>query len=215
MSSETGPVEPARPAQDGVLALPGAASGAIVQPAPSPIHAEANQPEPQLFAAVFAEHAPRVLRMLPRLGVPAADLEDVCQEVFVVVHQRWHDFRGDSSLRTWIYGIALRKAVGHRRRKHVRDSVTLAEDVHLAPSPPEQQQGLERSQARALLVRLLDELPELPREVFVLYELEKLSMHEIATLQEVPLNTAYSRLYAARAQLETAATQLRAVGGAP
>jgi RNA polymerase sigma-70 factor (ECF subfamily) len=213
VGSESGPVEPVAQAQDSAPPPLGAASLPVPPSAPSP--AQPAGPDAQRFAAAFAEHAPSVLRMLRRVGVPTADMEDVCQEVFVVLHERWHDFRGDSSLRTWIYGIALRKAAGHRRLKHVRDAVLLSEELHLPAAQPEQHSGIERSQARTLLASLLGELPDAQREVFVLYELEKLTMHEIAALQEVPLHTAYSRLYAAREQLAAAATRLRATGGAP
>jgi RNA polymerase sigma-70 factor (ECF subfamily) len=169
----------------------------------------ASAPDARAFTASFATHAPRVLRLLRRLGVPAGDIEDVCQDVFVVLYQRWNEFRGDSQLGTFIYGIALRKAIAHRRRKHVRDSVALSEEQHLPASAPEQHTLLERTEGRALLVDLLAKLPDSQRELFVLYELERFSMQEIADAQSVPLHTAYSRLYAARQQLSAAAKRLR------
>jgi RNA polymerase sigma-70 factor (ECF subfamily) len=164
------------------------------------------------FARLFAAEAPRVWRVLRRLGIAQADLEDVCQEVFLVVYQRWHEFRGDSSLRTWIYGIALRKALGHRRRKHVRDSRPLA---HEPSTAPEQQQALESAEQRQLLQRALDRLGDGKREVFVLYELEQLAMREVADALGLPLHTAYARLYAARAELAATLRRLTATGGQP
>lgn len=164
------------------------------------------------FARLFAVEGPRVLRVLRRLGVREADMEDVCQEVFIVVHRRAGEFRGASSVRTWIYGIALRCALGYRRRKHVRDGVVLVEEPAV---PPEQPDELERVRARRVLQAALDKLAEGPRVVFVLYELEQLSMREVAHTLEVPLATAYSRLHAARAALRDEFARLQRSGAWP
>src|SRR5262245_49705869 len=66
---------------------------------------------------IFDEHARYVWRTLRHLGVADADLEDVCQEVFVTVHRKLPEFEGRSKLRTWLYGICLRVASDYRRRE--------------------------------------------------------------------------------------------------
>jgi RNA polymerase sigma-70 factor (ECF subfamily) len=149
------------------------------------------------FAAVFREHAPYVWRVMRRLGVREADAEDLCQEVFVVVHRRLGEFEGRSSLRTWIYGIAFRVASYHLRRAHVRreqPTEELPEERRSAPQIAE----VEREQARAMLDLALRELDEDKRAVFVLYEIEGLEMKDVAEVVGCPLQTAYSRLHAAR-----------------
>src|SRR5258706_1648048 len=55
-------------------------------------------------------------RTLRRLGVPAADIEDVAHEVFLVLHRRWEDYDPSCALRPWLFGIAFRVAASHRRR---------------------------------------------------------------------------------------------------
>lgn len=157
---------------------------------------------------VFREHAPFVWRALRRLGVREADVEDVCQEVFVVVHRRLPEFEGRSSVRTWVYGICVRVASDWRKRAHVRRE--LATDDAPEP-PPSSRRGLPRDpegdharrEARAILDRMLDELDEDKRAVFVLYEIEQLTMNEVAEAVGCPLQTAYSRLHAARKIVET------------
>lgn len=166
------------------------------------------------FARLFATHAPRVWRMLRRLGVGEPDLEDVCQEVFLVVYRRWGEFRGDSSISTWILGIALRKALTHRRRKHTREATPLTE-AHEPACAPEQQRGLEREDARLVLEQALQKLGDAQRDVFVLFELEQLSMRDVAAALELPLPTAYARLYAARAELAAELRRLAARGAMP
>src|SRR5207302_10408961 len=84
--------------------------------------AHAREPVPSL-SEVFRQYAPFVWRALRRLGVPESDVEDVCQEVFVVVHRKLGDFEGRSSLRTWIYGICTRTASDYRRSGRVRREI--------------------------------------------------------------------------------------------
>ena len=69
------------------------------------------------FEGVFAQYAPAVWRMVRSLGVHESDLEDICPEVFIVVHRRLPGFEGRSALRTWIYGIALRVVATTARRR--------------------------------------------------------------------------------------------------
>ena len=114
----------------------------------------------------------------------------------MAVHKGLSSFGGRSSMRTWIYGICVYVASNHRRRAYVRRERPVAE-------PPEAvdvqgQETLERDQRWPALQRLLDTLDPEKREVFVLYELEELSMREVAEVCGCPLQTAYSRLHAAR-----------------
>jgi RNA polymerase sigma-70 factor (ECF subfamily) len=147
---------------------------------------------------VFDEQARYVFRVLRYLGVREADVPDVCQEVFVTVHRKIDGFEGRSSVRTWLYRICQRAASDHRRRAYVRREVV----TDLA-SP--EQAHLERSaddrghvEARSTLTFALGQLDDAKREVFVLYEIEGLTMREVSNILECPLQTAYSRLHAAR-----------------
>lgn len=149
------------------------------------------------FPAIFAEFAPYVLRVMRHLGVPEADLQDQSQEVFVAVFRGLAGFGGRSSLQTWIYGICLRVASNHRRRAHVRRERPCSEPPEQV-LPAVQDESFERRESQAVLTRLLDALDPDKREVFVLYELEELSMKQVAEVCGCPLQTAYSRLHAAR-----------------
>lgn len=161
------------------------------------------------FDELFNTYTPFVWRTLRRLGVADADAEDVCQEVFVAVHRKLETFEGRSSVRTWLYGICVNAASNYRRRRSVRREV-VSEAPPEQTAAPEQQAELERKQALALLDELLNELDHDRRSVFVLYEIEQLSMHEIASAVGCPLQTAYSRLHAARKQLEASVKRLQA-----
>lgn len=166
------------------------------------------------FAAIFHEHVPYVWRALRRLGVAEADVEDVCQEVFVVVHRKLPEFEGRARLRTWIYGICIRTASDYRRRAHRRHERP-TDAVPDPGSPAVQDAEVRRREARAILDAALAELDDAKREVFVLFEIEELTMAEVAEAVGCPVKTAYSRLYAARAQLEAALARRRTEGGSP
>lgn len=164
--------------------------------------------------AVFDEHARYVWRALRHLGIAEADVEDLCQEVFVVVHRKLGEFEGRSEVRTWLYGICLRVAADHRRRAHVRHERPHADPSEGVAASP----GLRpdaRTEARSTLQSLLDELDEDKRAVLVLYELEGLTMKEVAAAVGCPLQTAYSRLHAARARITELLETRRTPGGTP
>ena len=146
---------------------------------------------------VFQAEAAFVLRILRRLGVPEADLEDAAQDVFLVVHRKLPEYDARSSLRSWLFGIASRVALARRRRAHVRHEVPRADLDPLDPAP-RASDAAERLDARALLLHALERLDDEKRAVFILYELEGFSMAEVAAAVECPLQTAYSRLRLAR-----------------
>lgn len=171
---------------------------------------EAAIPLPQLrsnpldVTAIHAAHADFVWSALQRFGVRDADLEDALQEVFVVVHRRLDSFDGTSKMTTWLYGIAMRVAAAFRRKAHVRrerpvEEVPEGDDESLSP-----EEAASRSQARATLHEILDEMDLDRRAVFVMFEVEELSCEEIAALVGIPVGTVYSRLHKARKEFAVA-----------
>jgi RNA polymerase sigma-70 factor (ECF subfamily) len=152
------------------------------------------------FPDIFSEYAPFVLRVMRHLGVAPADLPDQCQEVFVAVFEGLPGFEGRSRLQTWLYGICRHVASNYRRRAYIRRERSVAEPPEQL-ALPEQEERVQRRQTGVELQGLLELLDEEKREVFVLYELEELSMKQIAEICSCPLQTAYSRLRAARRAL--------------
>ncbi|MBX3192297.1 MAG: RNA polymerase sigma factor [Labilithrix sp.] len=152
---------------------------------------------------IFREHGAFVWRALRRLGVAPSDVDDACQEVFVVVHRKLGGYEGRSQMRTWLYGIAVRVAAAHRRRSHTRHEVPTEDPVGPETASVGTPEGaLAEREALALLDKALDELDDDKRAVFVLYEVEGLEMPEVAEALSCPVQTAYSRLHAARKDVE-------------
>lgn len=150
-------------------------------------------------ALSIVEHAPFVWRVLVHCGVPADRLEDASQEVFLAALGA--QFDGRSSFQTFLYGVCRNVARSERRRFRV-DTEIPTEDLPETVVQPAQEGELWIKRAHERLVRALDLLDEAQREVFVLFEIEQLSMEEIAQSQGAALTTCYSRLYAAREKLQ-------------
>jgi RNA polymerase sigma-70 factor (ECF subfamily) len=162
------------------------------------------------FEDVYHAHFPFVWRSAKRLGVRDASLDDAVQEVFVVVHRRLADFEGRSSLKTWLFGITLRVVRDHRRSARRRDAGSEVDPDTLRAAGGGPAECAENSEAVRLLHALLDELDDERREIFVMAELEQMTMPEIAEALHLNVNTAYARLRAARQEFEQALARHRA-----
>lgn len=160
-------------------------------------------------SAVHDAHADFVWLSLQRLGVREADLEDMMQEVFVVVHRNLASFDGSSKLTTWLFGITLRVASGYRRKAHRRRE-ELVDDVPDAAGDASPEDEASRNDERRELDRILDELDLEKRAVFVMFEIDEMSCDAIASILGVPVGTVYSRLSAARKGFADAVKRRRA-----
>ncbi len=158
------------------------------------------------WRTLYAEHFPGVWRNLSRLGVPWDLLDDAVQDVFLVVHRRTADFGGRCSLKTWIFGIVVRVAKEYRRaaRRHAArvESYTEAMSAPNEGSSPADEAA--RREEIELLHRILAGLSEEERAVFVLVELEQLSVREAAEAASLSLTTCERRLRSARQRFERA-----------
>jgi RNA polymerase sigma-70 factor (ECF subfamily) len=157
--------------------------------------------QPRLeFRSVFEDHRSFVGARLRKLGVHSADLNDVCQEVFVTIHRRLHAYDGSIPLSNWIADICDRAAARFRRvtrtRREKACEMPALESVRSVPAY--QDRAVDTRRACEHAEALLTSLDEEKRRVFVLYELEGLNMNEVVGALGCPLQTGYSRLHAAR-----------------
>jgi len=155
------------------------------------------EPLTQAFREIFDENAAMVWRALRHFGVGEREVEDAVQELFLVVHRKLAEGTEPEHRRAWLYGIAWRVAAAHRRKARLREIPT----SEVEPEPDSSRDPARLLEQQKRLVRLdqaLSSLPDEQRAVFVLYELEELTMREIAQSLSCSINTAFSRLYAAR-----------------
>ena len=158
-----------------------------------------RQPSPSEFAAAYREHVDFVWRVLARRGVGMADLEDATQEVFVISHRRWGAWEGQASMRAWLYGVAVRVASNHHRGR--RRQQRKHEELPPPPSEPSLDTRLEDRARLTALAQAIDDLEPDQREVFVLADIELLSVPAIAEILGRNVEAIYSRLRRARARV--------------
>ena len=158
------------------------------------------------ISAIFQEHRGFVWRMLTHLGVPPPDRDDVMQEVFLVVHRRIGSYQEQDKMRAWLNAIVVRVVKDYRRRLwRRREHVTDVPPEH--PHAPFQERAIEVRRAIELARDFLAKLPEKQRMVFVLYELEQMSMTEVAMAMGCSVHTAYARLRKAQERIRAMAAR--------
>lgn len=160
--------------------------------------ADAPAPAERTIEQLVTDHLPFVWRSLKNLGVDATDVDDQTQEVFLVAHRRLSQWDG-SNPRPWLYAIARRRAAAYRRRSHRRHECSVA----TVPDSTDTRDPSARTEID-LLNRVLDSLDEDKRAVFLLYEVEEMSMREVAQAVGCSVPTAYTRFQAARRELTRA-----------
>jgi RNA polymerase sigma-70 factor, ECF subfamily len=148
------------------------------------------------WRALYDRHLPLVYRVARRMGVPECDFADLCQEVFLRVYRGLGHFRGEAQFSTWLYRIVLHEVARAGRAKGVR--AALLSLIGRPELPPIADEQLVRAEATIELQRLLDRMKPKQRQVFVLYELEELSVEQIALVMACPVETVRSRLRHAR-----------------
>ncbi len=174
---------------------------------------------PENIEQAYALYVDCVWGTLRRLGVPSAALEDAVQDVFMTAHRRWDEFRHASSRRTWIIGIAVRVAANHRRR-NVRDAQRQApNDVDTlshesqSSTPANAFEQYARREASDFLNAFVEELPDGQREVFILADVEQLTIRETADACGVSFSTCYKRLQIARRRFNEAVKRHQVIDG--
>jgi RNA polymerase sigma-70 factor (ECF subfamily) len=161
------------------------------------------------FAALYDDWFDEVYRWLRALGAPDADREDLAQEVFLVVRRRLESFDG-RNVAGWLYQIARRQVLRHKRLRWVRrvlGGASLESAASAGSETAPALQGapaasplaaLEAKERRAQLQRLMAGLSEKRRAVLVLFEIDGYTGEEIAEILDVPINTVWTRLHHAR-----------------
>lgn len=150
-------------------------------------------PNPAQFEQLYGLYFEFTWRVLRHLGVRAAALDDAVQEVWLVVYQRLAGFEGRSTLKTWLFGIAMNVARNTRRAEDRRVRQLLApEPVHDSPPDPEMEHlGREAWQR---VQRFLSTLDEERRAIFVCSLLESLPAQQTAEATGVDVTTVYQRV---------------------
>jgi len=171
--------------------------------------AELQAGSQEAFEYLLAVYQHPVFNLISHMVENAADASDVLQEVFVKVYKGIKGFNGESSLRTWIYRIAVHESSNHRRgwiRRHWREPVSMddtespmaAAACQAASTERSPYQVLEQAEQGAVVQQALASLARPYRAVVVLREIEELSYEEIAQVLGLAEGTVKSRLQRGR-----------------
>ncbi len=149
------------------------------------------------FVDLYEQHFGLVWRTLRHLGVPASLLEDSSQEVWLVVHRQLPQFAGRSSVRTWLFGIALNVAhnVTRKQRRRPAGEPLTEEPVSLAASAETLHA---QNEMLGRVHQFLDTLDEERRALFALQLLEGASAAETGQVLNMPVASVYHRVRSLR-----------------
>lgn len=180
-------------------------SGILQSVVSNPTEPMRGEAEKARLERMFNEHHDFIWRLLRRLGLSTGAADDAAQHVFLVAAERVGDIKVGSE-RSFLFGTALRVARSQTRsdRRWV-----LEEDMDVRRAGDGRAEELiDHQRAVDLMARILDGMTLDLRTVFVLSELEGMTMPEVAALVEIPVGTASSRLRRAREAFRAAAAEL-------
>jgi RNA polymerase sigma-70 factor (ECF subfamily) len=161
-------------------------------------------------AVLFKQYAAFVASFLLRMGISRTDLDDVIQDVFLVAHKLGGYTPGPAKPTTYLANIALRAATTHRRKRQVRSFVRANDEIVGSASSELQdpERAADAQHQLKLLQAALQQLDDDKRAVFIMAEIHGETVVSIAAGLGIPVDTAYSRLRAARKMFQEAAAAL-------
>jgi RNA polymerase sigma-70 factor (ECF subfamily) len=162
---------------------------------------KAREGDRNAFNELVRIHAQGVMNVIYRMCGDAQIAEDAAQETFIRAWSHLGSFRVDSSLRNWLYRIALNTATDMlRKEKHILPNDM--DDFSFADPQPGPEGTYLREERTALVQAAIQSLPDASRAALVLKEYEGLSYREIADALDIPIGTVMSRLNYARKMLK-------------
>jgi RNA polymerase sigma-70 factor (ECF subfamily) len=151
--------------------------------------------------ALYDAHVERIYRLMHRMAGDGDLASDFTQETFIRAFERLQQYRGDSSLATWLHTIAVSVALnGMRKVKRIRGNT---DNLDEAPAIAVEPKGFS-ADLKARLHSAVDALSEKLRPVFLMHDVEGYTHEEIANTLGIPVGTSKARLFDARAKLRLA-----------
>jgi RNA polymerase sigma-70 factor (ECF subfamily) len=172
--------------------------------------ARAREGDEQAFRVIMERHNRRLYRVARSMMQDESEAEDVVQEAYLHAFAALAGFRGESSLSTWLTRITVNEALGRKRRRRPTVGLEAVETLQestaqiidfptMTTSDPERSAA--QHEIRRLLELAIDKLPEPFRLVFVMRDVEDLSIEETASLLGIRPETVKTRLHRARRML--------------
>ena len=168
--------------------------------------------DPRAFELLMRRHNRMLFRVARSILVDDAEIEDTLQDAYLAAYRNIGSFQGGARLSTWLARIVINEALGRlRKRKRTavvvpftasgRDETNDQEDAMADASAEQPDTAAMRAELRELLERRIDELPAQFRTVFILRDVEELTVDETAECLDIPAATVRTRAFRARALL--------------
>lgn len=164
---------------------------------------KASQGDAGAFEEIFRAYADYVFNLTLRMIRSREDAEEVTQEVFIMVHRNLRNFKGQSSLKTWIYRIAVNATLNYLKKERVVRTKTVEydEEVYAYPGKDEQTVRNTKEYNERVINALLAELTPDQRACILLRNMDGLTYEEIAQALNIDMNAVRSRIKRARLKL--------------
>jgi RNA polymerase sigma-70 factor (ECF subfamily) len=190
---------------------------AAARPEEATVIAELKAGSEEAFASLIAQYHAPLYSLIARTIPDPCEAADITQDVFIKIYRGIGGFNGDSSLRTWIYRIALHEASNQRRWwcRHKRREITIEQELassgdgeafHLKDTLVDQHESpfdlAAHAELRQQVEAAVREIPEPFQTVVVLRDIEGFGYEEIAEILDMNLGTVKSRLMRGRAHLK-------------
>jgi len=165
--------------------------------------------DPDAFEELYRAHAGRLYALIFRMAGSVQEAEDLLQDVFLNAHRKLGSFRGDSTLGTWLYRMAVNQCLDFLRGRQAKMARTTGSlDEEGADEPIAAAPQVPTAVSRIDLERAIAQLPVGCRAAFVLHDVEGFEHHEVASMLGVSVGTSKSQVHKARMKLR------RLLGGA-
>jgi RNA polymerase sigma-70 factor (ECF subfamily) len=156
------------------------------------------------FEELYRQHSARLFNLAWRMCGTRADAEDLLQEIFLLAYRKLPEFRGDSSVGTWLYRLAMNRCLDHLKSRQTRasDATTPLDEQTMPTRKLSGDGGIKRLD----LERAIARLPEGARAAFLLHDVEGFQHQEIAAILGISEGTSKSQVHKARLRLRALLT---------
>lgn len=155
----------------------------------------------EAFSEIIRAYEKRVYGIIYQIVRNPQDAEDIMQETFLTAYQKLSEFRGDSSLFTWLGAIAYNNVRQYLRRRRLNQWLSLEPEVFTLEDKSITPERTEKEELKKTLQEALMKLPVKLRSALILYGVEGLEHQAIAEIMDCPVGTVWSYLSRAKARL--------------
>jgi len=156
------------------------------------------------FEELYRRHSTQLFNLAWRMCGTRADAEDLLQEIFLQAYRKLPEFRGDSSVGTWLYRLAMNRCLDHLKSRQTRTNgaTTTLDEQAMPARRPAGDAGVNRLD----LERAIAQLPDGARAAFLLHDVEGFQHQEIAAILGISEGTSKSQVHKARMRLRALLT---------